>query len=372
MTTTSLEQLFSVMDTLPGHRAVASEWRSHLGDATDDLTPFLRPTNEMAEAWECESPGGDGCPCRVVTHAPDDIVAVCQDSPRRRDPVPLKRTDLVVHRLDLDLFARSLARGLGLACNHVEPFPSAEGSRWLAGNAGAYRLGDRVFGSESIGFYLSLTDSPSTLAQLLPKVRRRDGANVAVVLVPHEGRARLHVHEVLDGSEIALLGLDRTASVGSGGRVAVDLADFILEKKFPDADPGDLLWPRYHLVMDPARDKYFYAGKRIEFAARAEIPKHLLLALAQEPEQRVSRHNLCAAAWPDEYGTAKTVEVDWNRRVRGNKATLSEALSRAAEGVTGVPRDPIAPVSSGSEHDGGYRLQVLPSRIAWWSRPDSM
>ncbi len=344
MTTTSLDQLLSALDALPGHRAVQSEWRSHLGDAADDLAAFLRPTNEMAEAWECNSPGGEGCPCRVVTHAPDDIVAVCQDSPRRREPVSLSRADLVVHRLDLDAFARSLARGLGLGPDHVEPFPSADGSRWLAGNGGIYRLGDRVFGAESIGFYLSLTDSPSTLAQLLPKVRRRDGSNAAVVLVPHDGRARLHVHEVLDGAEIALLGLDRTTTIGHGGRVAVDLADFVLEKKFSGVDPGDLLWPRYHLVMDPARDRYFYAGKRVDFAARAEIPKRLLLALSREPEQRVSRHDLCAAGWPDEYGSAKSVEVNWDRRVRGNKATLSDALGRAAQGVAGVPHDPIAPI----------------------------
>ena len=348
-----------------------AEWRSRLGDATDDLAPFLRPTNDRAEAWECESPGGEGCPCRVVSHGPDDIVAVCQDSPRRREPVPLTRADLVVHRLDLDAFARSLASGMGLAPAQVEKFPSADAPAWLTENGAIFRLGARVFGLESVGFYLSLTSSPSTFAQLLPRIRRRDRSNAAAILVPNAGRARLHVHEMLDGAEITLLGLNRTTAIGTAGRVTVDLADFVLEKKFPGVDPGDLLWPRYHLVMDPAQDRYFYAGRRIEFAARAEIPKRLLLALAREPEQRVSRHDLCAAGWPDEYGAADSLEVDWDRRVRGGKRALSEALGLAAEGVADASRDPIAPVSSGSEHEGGYRLQVPQPRIAWWSQADS-
>ncbi len=371
MTTKSLERLLSAMEALPGRRAVMAEWRSRLGAAADDLAPFLRPTKELVEAWECESPGGEECPCRVVTHAPDDIVAVCQDSPRRREPVPLTRADLVVHRLDLDAFARSLARGLGLAPGQVEHFPSADAPAWLTGNGAIFRLGERVFGSASVGFYLSLDSSPSTLAQLLHKIRCRDRSSAAAILIPNVGRARLHVHEMPDGAEITLLGLNRTAAIGTAGRVTVDLADYVLEKKFPDVDPGDLLWPRYHLVLDPAQDRYFYAGKRIEFAARAEIPKRLLLALAREPEQRVSRHDLCAAGWPDEYGTAASLEVDWNRRVRGGKQALSEALGLAAEGVADASRDPLAPVTSGSEHDGGYRLLVSSSQIAWWSQPDS-
>ena len=369
MTTKSLDRLLSAMDALPGRRAVMTEWRSRLGAATDDLAPFLRPTNEMAKAWECESPGGDGCPCRVVTHAPDDIVAVCQDSPRRREPVPLTRADLVVHRLDLDAFARSLASGMGLAPAQVEKFPSADAPAWLTENGAIFRLGDRVFGLESVGFYLSLTGSPSTLAQLLPKVRRRDRSNAAAILVPNAGRAQLHVHEMLDGAEITLLGLNRTAAIRSAGRVTVDLADFVLEKKFAGVAPEDYLWPKYHLILDPARGRYYYAGQRLRFKARTEIPQRLLVALAHKAERFVSRADLCAAGWPDEFNAVGSSDVLWDRRVRGHKQTLGRAITHAAEGISGVLPDPIQSVPSGSDLDGGYRLDLPESKIAWWSAP---
>jgi hypothetical protein len=85
---------------MPGLAADRLEWRRLLEDEWPVAEPLLRRTGRVVEQVWCPSPGGDGCPRRVVHHDNGRIVAVCGDRPRHCDPLDLTFEDLVVLGVD--------------------------------------------------------------------------------------------------------------------------------------------------------------------------------------------------------------------------------------------------------------------------------
>lgn len=160
------------------------------------------------------------------------------------------------------------------------------------------------------------------------------------------------------------LSLDRSLRL-DGRKAVVDLADLVLQHDFPGFDPGPFLWPRYALVLDPARRGYHYAGRRLDIDGGAAVLA-MLEQLAAVPGQVVDRDTLSRALWPDEFGARRSHTVDWDNRIRNVVRRLRKALAEAAAGVAGVPPDPIETVRSGSDVEGGYRLALPADRVAWW------
>jgi hypothetical protein len=111
------------LDELTDTATHAREWRARLGPEWPVGGPLLRPTGTLATAIACPSPGGAGCPRRVVRHDDGSIRAVCGDSPRACGDLDLTRDDIAVLGLDRPKLTRAIAGALVLSAR-----PSAPGS----------------------------------------------------------------------------------------------------------------------------------------------------------------------------------------------------------------------------------------------------
>jgi hypothetical protein len=127
-----LMRLWQTLEALPGLAAPTLEWRERLKKEYDQMGKLLRPTSELATSVDCPSPGGEGCPRRVVDHGGGRFVAVCGDTPRNCDDLPLTKPDLVIHRIDEAVLCKGIATALGLSV------PTATGT----GQPGILHVGD--------------------------------------------------------------------------------------------------------------------------------------------------------------------------------------------------------------------------------------
>lgn len=109
--------------------AVTAEWAYLLRDDVGPAAHFLVAEPGLATAFP--APNG-GHPLRVIEHSPDDIVAVCEHT--THPPVPLRRADLVVYRVDIRRLLAAVAGALG-ADFDGEPVGGANRTFWV----GRYR-----------------------------------------------------------------------------------------------------------------------------------------------------------------------------------------------------------------------------------------
>ena len=99
---------------------MTAEWEELIGSDRDAAFGFLRPTQKLSSSYPCPSPGGDGCPRRVVRHSPDDIVAVCGCTPRQCDTLKLTKADIIVYELNPATLGASVAHALGITAGFSE------------------------------------------------------------------------------------------------------------------------------------------------------------------------------------------------------------------------------------------------------------
>ena len=112
------------LDALTDAATDAREWRARLGPEWPVGGPLLRPTGTLATSIACPSPGGAGCPRRVIRHDDGSIRAVCGESPRICDDLDLTRDDIVMLGLDRPKLIRAIAVALSLSER-----PAASGRR---------------------------------------------------------------------------------------------------------------------------------------------------------------------------------------------------------------------------------------------------
>ena len=117
--------------SIPGGATGRFEWQRLLESEWAGVAALLRPTGATVERVWCPSPGGDGCPRRVVRHQDGRIVAVCGDPEGQCDTIDLTLDDIVVHELDLEKLADALCRPLGLE-PELQPLSFA-GPAWQVG-----------------------------------------------------------------------------------------------------------------------------------------------------------------------------------------------------------------------------------------------
>jgi hypothetical protein len=125
-------RFWRALQSIPGAATSRFEWQALLGEEGWRLAaPLLRPTGALVTRVRCPSPGGDGCPRRVVRHGSGRIVAVCGDLEGQCDPVELALDDIVVHELDVETLAEALCKLLGLE-RELRTLPVA-GAAWQIG-----------------------------------------------------------------------------------------------------------------------------------------------------------------------------------------------------------------------------------------------
>jgi hypothetical protein len=109
-----IKGFWRALGSVPGAATSRFEWQALLGEEWSIIAPLLRPTGAVVTRVSCPSPGGDGCPRRVVNHGGGRIVAVCGDPEGQCDPVDLALDDIVVHELNVDTMAKALCNFFGL------------------------------------------------------------------------------------------------------------------------------------------------------------------------------------------------------------------------------------------------------------------
>lgn len=97
-----------------GLAAAGLDWRRLLGEDWPAARALLKPVGRRALAVACPSPGGDGCPRRVVAHDDGRITAVCGDRPRSCDPLLLTAEDVDILELDVRRLAALVSAALAL------------------------------------------------------------------------------------------------------------------------------------------------------------------------------------------------------------------------------------------------------------------
>ena len=306
------------------------------------------------DSYPCPSPGGAGCPRRVVAEG-QQLVAVC-GSPEPECP------DLEIAPEDacqLGLSARGWPRALGLLL-------SVEGAPGSRGAAGFLRLGRRRFGREAVVLYFRWSGGQGFTLGLEQACRREGRDRIALVVVRRRALG-VDALDTLARHQVPVIALDEIVRTDSRGLWA-DLSELVLAERFAGVEPGPALWPRYWLVLDPARARYWYGGVELPLRRRLRTAA-LLLALAGQPGEVITREELCRAMWADSYGGPDTTESSWDRRIREHKKALVDVVRGAGPFPAEVPAELVQAWSHGSDVVGGYRLAMPPERVVWWSEP---
>lgn len=118
-----ISKFWKTLDALTDAATDRREWASLLGDEFGCVVvdepgcplPLVRSTGTPATSIACSSPGGEGCPRRVVHHDDGTFRAVCGDSPKACADLDLNKNDIMIYGLDRVGLARSIAAAFDLS-----------------------------------------------------------------------------------------------------------------------------------------------------------------------------------------------------------------------------------------------------------------
>jgi hypothetical protein len=128
-----LARFWKALDEIPEATTDRREWSLRLGDDWPVAAVFLKTTGRLAKEITCPSPGGDGCPRKLVKHADGRFRAVCGNKPAECDPVDLTRDDVTCLTLD----RAKLAAVVGAIFNvEAESTPLGDGAAIVVGSHG--------------------------------------------------------------------------------------------------------------------------------------------------------------------------------------------------------------------------------------------
>lgn len=314
-------------------------WRFELGEAYEPTAGWLRLSRGRSKSWLCGVPGS-GCLRRVIEFAPDDVVAVCGDWPPRCDQVVLQRTQLARYTLAMDLLAKTLVETGGLPDAPVQ-----------AAERGVV-VGPIPLGLRRLHLLITVARDPLRLMQATSELRQRHPDDLLVLLGPFGQPPPDLFGHFLTGLRVDRLALREVFSLGEHGPVA-DLSPWLLQHaaELASFDPLPMLHRR-PLVLDPVRDRVAVEGTWLDFR-RLRLPLRLLLGLAKRPGELVTRDELFDEVWP---GGDPSRQSAWEVNLRDVKRRLTRKIpARLVEQV------------DGDAYTGGYRLQVEPSQVAWWT-----
>lgn len=195
-------RLWPTLETIPGHRAVLSEWKSKLGSDFATFRDLLIPTHDFAEA--IPDPGNRWASYRVVRHGPNDIVGVHDYD---GSVIALSKTDIVVYRLNhIQLFDR-LCHAFGFDHN----------SSLCDGTPQSYRLGTYCpLAGYSFPVFVTFPLSSSALRQCVESVHAFDDGH-SLVLAPTRQRMQPACESVLKKRGSLFVSLSESVQIDDRG-----------------------------------------------------------------------------------------------------------------------------------------------------------
>lgn len=110
-----IPKFWQALDDLADAATDRREWQAILGSEFDLVSRFLTSTGTLATGIACPSPGGEGCPRKVVRHDDGSIRAICGDSPKACSDLDLSRDDIAILGLDRTGLAKAVATALALS-----------------------------------------------------------------------------------------------------------------------------------------------------------------------------------------------------------------------------------------------------------------
>ena len=123
------DKLWHYLERLPGKSGARFDWDLALTEWPGYAVfaqNFLQLTRGTATAVDCPTPCESGCPRRIVRHAPEDIVAVCDErlEPKLAVPAP----QLAIYRLHSAAIGKSFAQALAieLRLSRMDGIPHAQ------------------------------------------------------------------------------------------------------------------------------------------------------------------------------------------------------------------------------------------------------
>lgn len=204
--------------TLPG-------LRRYFGPSWSAVSGYFLPTPHLALSIECPKPGGDNCPRQIVKHGDNDLVAVCGNSPRECDPLPLSRQEIIIHELKIDLLLADLARVLDIRGTNPERLEP------LTWNLGWYSLPSRV----ATSVFLCLEDDADLLRLTAAGLLHRHQVPFAL-LIASRRLCPASLPPLLEGQNAWLAPLDELTAAGNDADAA-----FFLARYLPEGAPPQVL-----------------------------------------------------------------------------------------------------------------------------------
>lgn len=350
----ALSALWRVIAEGSHHEMTRAAWELRLGEAGWVATGALVAQPYAVPSLPCGLGVGFGCR-RFVMYDAGVTVARCGDSPVRCDAIRLSKTETCAYRLDLKVIASRLGASLGVD-GEVFPLPVSGSETFVLGAAD-------LDGVSLSWLFASRLDEGSVLS-LLDMAPRFGAGPIRGLLAPTLRELGDAARHAFDRAGVLLLGLDEGARVDEHGELIVDLWPFLLEHRghFPSLDPTRYCRDRYDLILDPLGDRYWYAGRRLNFGRAALYPPALLHALADPARRRRSRTELHRLLPGTRVG-----REDWANSLANYKLQLARVLKAAGGEGSGVPEDPVLALP-GDDNLGGYLLDLHPTRVLWWTR----
>lgn len=203
-----ISRFWSQLDALSDAATDQREWETVLGDEFARVAPLLRSTGTLATSMACPSPGGDGCPMRVVYHDDGSIRAICGDRPKVCDDLDLNRDDVTIFGLDRVRLARAVAEAFGLS-NIPATFDRKS----------VFRLGSHdVFAGRGFPVFLTIP-GPWAGEDAAPYDEPIEHPGPKLLLTPTSASVPAPLTTVLDRASVARLALHDVITIDDNGRL---------------------------------------------------------------------------------------------------------------------------------------------------------
>jgi hypothetical protein len=256
MTTKPLHRFWKALDEIPEATTDRREWALRLGDDWPVAAVYLTPVGRLAKEIACSSPGGDGCPRKIVKHANARFRAVCGNQPAQCDSIDLTVEEITCLALDRPKLAAAVAAILSA---EPEPDPLRTCAAMVIGS-------HRVAAGVGIPVILMIPGPmEGTSADALTDLGA--GARPVALVVPtprstsktFKAAVAAQGHTILSLTEISTAKDCRLVGVGSAEALLTELRDKLLVGLTPTIPgrtwvlPADARWEE--LVFDFTADE---------------------------------------------------------------------------------------------------------------------
>ncbi|MGB6538540.1 MAG: hypothetical protein WBF58_21565 [Xanthobacteraceae bacterium] len=205
MTTKPLARFWKALDEIPEATTDRRDWSLRLKDDWPAAESYLAPVGRRAKEIACPSPGGDGCPRKIVKHSDGRFRAVCGNKPAECEPIEVTGEEITCLTLD----RKKLAAAVG-AILSATPAPGAR-------ERGAVMLVGSHAVAAGIGIPIVLM-IPGPMAEvsleILPEL---DGP--AAIVIPTPGSVLLQFKTALKSRGHTVLALSEIGGVDDQHRL---------------------------------------------------------------------------------------------------------------------------------------------------------